>query len=172
MKRALALLAAAALALPAGANVLRAFSFPFDRVRVLVVGQDPYPTPGHAVGLSFSVDPQVRPLPRSLANIFTEYTADLGHPVQANAYITPPSNRGFDPHYDVHDVFILQTAGVKDYYFRANTVAADETAPPGPPPIHRFLDNLAPGLHLGPDAIEEADRLADRDGLGRLRRNR
>lgn len=38
---------------------------------------------------------------------------DLGHPVQANAYITPPSNRGFDPHYDVHDVFVLQTAGEK-----------------------------------------------------------
>ena len=41
--------------LPAGENVLRAFTFPFDKVRVLIVGQDPYPTPGHAVGLSFSV---------------------------------------------------------------------------------------------------------------------
>ncbi|MCK0176989.1 cupin domain-containing protein [Mycolicibacterium sp. F2034L] len=38
---------------------------------------------------------------------------DLGHPVQANAYITPPTNRGFDPHYDVHDVFVLQIAGTK-----------------------------------------------------------
>ncbi len=38
---------------------------------------------------------------------------DLGHPVQANAYITPPTNRGFDPHYDVHDVFVLQVAGTK-----------------------------------------------------------
>jgi bifunctional lysine-specific demethylase and histidyl-hydroxylase NO66 len=38
---------------------------------------------------------------------------DLGHPVQANAYITPPKSRGFDPHYDVHDVFVLQTAGCK-----------------------------------------------------------
>src|ERR1700759_1316181 len=66
--------------LPAGPNVLRAFTFPFDDVRVLIVGQDPYPTPGHAVGLSFSVAPDVRPLPRSLANIFDEYTADLGHP--------------------------------------------------------------------------------------------
>ncbi len=80
--------------LPAGANVLRAFSFPFDRVRVLVVGQDPYPTPGHAVGLSFSVDPQVRPLPRSLANIFTEYTADLGHPQPSNGDLTPWAQRG------------------------------------------------------------------------------
>jgi glycine cleavage system H lipoate-binding protein len=62
--------------LPAGENVLRAFTFPFDEVRVLIVGQDPYPTPGHAVGLSFSVAPDVRPLPRSLSNIFTEYAAD------------------------------------------------------------------------------------------------
>lgn len=52
--------------LPAGPNVLRAFTFPFEAVRVLIVGQDPYPTPGHAVGLSFSVAPDVRPLPRSL----------------------------------------------------------------------------------------------------------
>jgi uracil-DNA glycosylase len=58
--------------LPAGENVLRAFRTPLDAVRVLVVGQDPYPTPGHAVGLSFSVGAQVRPLPKSLLNIFTE----------------------------------------------------------------------------------------------------
>ena len=51
--------------LPAGQNVLRAFTFPFDDVRVLIVGQDPYPTPGHAVGLSFSVAPDVLPVPRS-----------------------------------------------------------------------------------------------------------
>ena len=64
--------------LPAGPNVLRAFTFPFERVRVLIVGQDPYPTPGHAVGLSFSVAPDVRPLPRSLDNIFTEYADGPG----------------------------------------------------------------------------------------------
>ena len=40
---------------------------------------------------------------------------DLGHPVQANAYITPPNSRGFDPHYDVHDVFVLQTDGRKHW---------------------------------------------------------
>ena len=62
--------------LPAGPNVLRAFTFPFDQVKVLIVGQDPYPTPGHAVGLSFSVAPEVRPLPRSLENIFAEYGKD------------------------------------------------------------------------------------------------
>ena len=73
-------LAAGRRYLPAGANVLRAFTQPFDEVRVLIVGQDPYPTPGHAIGLSFSVSPQTRPLPRSLANIFREYSDDLGHP--------------------------------------------------------------------------------------------
>lgn len=80
--------------LPEGRNVLRAFSFPFDAVRVLIVGQDPYPTPGHAVGLSFSVAPHVRPLPRSLENIFTEYTADLGHPRPANGDLSPWAQRG------------------------------------------------------------------------------
>jgi uracil-DNA glycosylase len=64
--------------LPAGPNVLRAFTQPFDDVRVLIVGQDPYPTPGHPVGLSFSVAPDVRPLPRSLQNIYRELSADLG----------------------------------------------------------------------------------------------
>src|SRR6201996_1721883 len=51
--------------LPAGENVLRAFHQPFHDVRVLIVGQDPYPTPGHPVGLSFSVAPDVRPIPKS-----------------------------------------------------------------------------------------------------------
>ena len=66
--------------LPAGDNVLRAFSRPLADVRVLIVGQDPYPTPGHAVGLSFSVAPDVRPIPRSLQNIYQELNADLGVP--------------------------------------------------------------------------------------------
>lgn len=64
--------------LPARGQVLRAFELPLDRVRVLIVGQDPYPTPGHAVGLSFSAAPAVRPVPRSLANIYTELESDLG----------------------------------------------------------------------------------------------
>ncbi|MGA4669199.1 uracil-DNA glycosylase [Propionibacteriaceae bacterium Y1923] len=71
-------LAAGRSYLPAGSAVLRAFSRPLADVRVLVVGQDPYPTPGHAMGLSFSVAPDVRPLPRSLANIYTELETDLG----------------------------------------------------------------------------------------------
>lgn len=66
--------------LPASDRVLRAFTQPFDDVRVLIVGQDPYPTPGHPVGLSFAVDGYVRPLPRSLGNVYREYTEDLGLP--------------------------------------------------------------------------------------------
>src|SRR6187455_3478290 len=58
--------------LPTGPRVLRAFERPLDAVRVLIVGQDPYPTPGHAVGLSFSVAADVRPIPRSLQNIYQE----------------------------------------------------------------------------------------------------
>ncbi|HZU49399.1 MAG TPA: uracil-DNA glycosylase [Mycobacterium sp.] len=80
--------------LPAGPNVLRAFTFPFDQVRVLIVGQDPYPTPGHAVGLSFSVAQHVRPLPRSLENIFAEYAKDLGYPLPSCGDLTPWAERG------------------------------------------------------------------------------
>ena len=64
--------------LPAGDHVLRAFQRPLAEVKVLVVGQDPYPTPGHPVGLSFSVAPDVRPLPKSLVNIYRELADDLG----------------------------------------------------------------------------------------------
>jgi len=64
--------------LPAPHDVLRAFRQPFADVRVLLVGQDPYPTPGHPVGLSFSVEPHVRPLPRSLVNVYRELAADTG----------------------------------------------------------------------------------------------
>lgn len=64
--------------LPAGDHVLRAFQRPLSAVKVLIVGQDPYPTPGHPIGLSFAVDPHVRPVPRSLANIYRELESDLG----------------------------------------------------------------------------------------------
>lgn len=64
--------------LPPPESILRAFALPADRVKVLIIGQDPYPTPGHAVGLSFSVAPTVRPLPRSLVNIYKELKDDLG----------------------------------------------------------------------------------------------
>ncbi|WP_162470706.1 uracil-DNA glycosylase [Saccharothrix deserti] len=80
--------------LPAGENVLRAFQQPFHAVRVLIVGQDPYPTPGHAVGLSFSVSPETRPIPKSLINIYQEYMSDLGHPKPSNGDLTPWTERG------------------------------------------------------------------------------
>jgi uracil-DNA glycosylase len=80
--------------LPAGPNVLRAFSQPFADVRVLIVGQDPYPTPGHPVGLSFSVAPEVRPIPRSLQNIYREMSSDLGVAPPANGDLSPWSQRG------------------------------------------------------------------------------
>ena len=53
-------------------------STPLDQVSVVILGQDPYPTPGHAHGLCFSVMPEVRPLPKSLINIFKELDDDLG----------------------------------------------------------------------------------------------
>src|SRR3954451_17619890 len=80
--------------LPAGEHVLRAFQRPLADVRVLVVGQDPYPTPGHPVGLSFSVAPDVRPLPPSLVNIFKELVADLGVPAPTCGDLTPWADAG------------------------------------------------------------------------------
>jgi uracil-DNA glycosylase len=80
--------------LPAGPNVLRAFQQPFADVRVLIVGQDPYPTPGHPVGLSFAVAADVQPLPRSLANIFKELTDDLGAPPPTSGDLTPWTRQG------------------------------------------------------------------------------
>jgi uracil-DNA glycosylase len=106
-------LAAGRSYLPAGPNVLRAFTQPFADVRVLIVGQDPYPTPGHAVGLSFSVEPHVRPLPRSLQNIYRELQADLG--------LTPPASGDLSA-WSRHGVLLLN---------RVLTVA------PGAPASHR-----------------------------------
>jgi uracil-DNA glycosylase len=80
--------------LPAGDRVLRAFERPLAAVRVLIVGQDPYPTPGHAVGLSFSVAPEVRPIPKSLVNIFREYEDDLGFPLPSSGDLSPWADRG------------------------------------------------------------------------------
>lgn len=80
--------------LPAGDAVLRAFREPMADVKVLVVGQDPYPTPGHAMGLSFSVQPDVRPLPRSLVNVFAELEADLGVPPSPSGDLTPWARQG------------------------------------------------------------------------------
>ena len=64
--------------LPAGDRILAAFQRPLADVRVLIVGQDPYPTPGHPIGLSFATAPDVRPIPRSLQNMYRELNDDLG----------------------------------------------------------------------------------------------
>jgi uracil-DNA glycosylase len=80
--------------LPAGEHVLRAFTYPLAEVRVLIVGQDPYPTPGHPIGLSFAVDRAVRPVPRSLQNIYAELNDDLGIPVAAHGDLTAWSENG------------------------------------------------------------------------------
>jgi uracil-DNA glycosylase len=80
--------------LPAGDRIFAAFGVPFDDVRVLIVGQDPYPTRGHPIGLCFSVAPDVNPLPKSLENIFREYADDLGHPPPANGDLTPWTKQG------------------------------------------------------------------------------
>ncbi|CAL4860477.1 uracil-DNA glycosylase [Microbacterium sp. MM2322] len=80
--------------LPTGEHVLRAFSQPLSQVRVLIVGQDPYPTPGHPIGLSFAVDRHVRPLPRSLGNIYAELSADLGIPPAAHGDLSAWTEQG------------------------------------------------------------------------------
>jgi len=80
--------------LPAGDNVFRAFRRPFCEVKVLIVGQDPYPTPGHAMGLSFSVPKNVLPLPKSLGNIFTELAHDTGIQPPTTGDLTPLADQG------------------------------------------------------------------------------
>ena len=80
--------------LPAGENVLRAFSYPLEQVKVLIVGQDPYPTPGHPIGLSFAVERHVRPIPRSLQNIYKELHSDLGIEPPAHGDLTGWAEHG------------------------------------------------------------------------------
>ena len=80
--------------LPAGDHIFRAFQRPLKDVRVLIVGQDPYPTPGHPIGLSFAVDGHVRPLPPSLRNIYQELGTDLGLTMPAHGDLTAWADRG------------------------------------------------------------------------------
>jgi len=80
--------------LPAGKHILRAFERRFGQVRVLIVGQDPYPTPGHPIGLSFAVDRDVRPLPRSLSNIYRELHTDTQLTAPAHGDLTAWSDQG------------------------------------------------------------------------------
>jgi len=80
--------------LPAGDRVFAAFRRPLADVRVLIVGQDPYPTPGHPIGLSFAVEAHVRPLPASLRNIYAELQSDLGLTMPAHGDLTAWADRG------------------------------------------------------------------------------
>lgn len=80
--------------LPEGDHVLRAFERPMSDVKVLITGQDPYPTPGHPIGLSFAVDHDVRPLPRSLGNIYRELESDLGIPPAPHGDLSAWSDQG------------------------------------------------------------------------------
>lgn len=80
--------------LPAATNLLRAFSRPLADVKVLILGQDPYPTPGHAVGLSFAVSRQTRPIPRSLANVYRELHDDIGLPPRVHGDLTAWTDQG------------------------------------------------------------------------------
>ena len=79
---------------PAKQHVMRAFEQPLDQISVLIVGQDPYPTAGHAIGLSFAVNTDVKPLPRSLKNILIELKDDLGKTVSAEGDLSRWSNQG------------------------------------------------------------------------------
>jgi uracil-DNA glycosylase len=87
-------LAAGRTYLPAGPHILRAFERPLSDVRVLIVGQDPYPTPGHPIGLCFAVDAHVRPIPRSLENIYRELRSDLGIETPPHGDLTAWADRG------------------------------------------------------------------------------
>jgi len=80
--------------LPAPDRVLKAFERPLAEVRVLIVGQDPYPTPGHPIGLAFAAAPDVRPIPRSLRNIYRELHDDLAVPPAEHADLTQWADRG------------------------------------------------------------------------------
>jgi uracil-DNA glycosylase len=79
---------------PSQNSIFNAFSVPLDDVRVLIMGQDPYPTPGHAMGLSFSVQPHVVPFPKSLNNIFEELSNDLGCDKPQTGDLTPWKDQG------------------------------------------------------------------------------
>ena len=80
--------------LPAAADLLRAFRQPLAGVKVLILGQDPYPTPGHPIGLSFAVSGRTSPLPRSLANIYREMETDLGLPPRTHGDLSAWSREG------------------------------------------------------------------------------
>ena len=79
---------------PSSENIFRVFSYPIDHYRAVIVGQDPYPTPGYANGLAFSVNPDVTRLPASLKNIFSEYVSDTGFSKPKNGDLSDWARNG------------------------------------------------------------------------------
>jgi len=80
---------------PEGKYIFRALDLcPFDQVKVVILGQDPYPTRGHAHGLCFSVEETVKPLPKSLQNIYKELLADIGKPISSNGSLLSWAQQG------------------------------------------------------------------------------
>ena len=124
---------------PAGERILRAFEQPLDQVRVLLMGQDPYPTPGHAVGLSFSVAPDTRPLPRSLENIFTELAADTGLPRPSTGDLSPWAERGVLLLNRVLTVGSGQAGSHRDFGWQAITESAVRALGMRPAPLVAIL---------------------------------
>jgi uracil-DNA glycosylase len=137
---------------PSGADILRAFAYPLDDVEVLIVGQDPYPTPGHAVGLSFSVAPDVRPVPRSLQNIYRELTADIDCAPPSTGDLSPWAERGVMLLNRVLTVRLGEPASHRGVGWEAVTAAAiDALAARGRPLVAilwgRDAQSLAPSLN-------------------------
>jgi len=79
---------------PAHDLILAAFESDLESFRCVIVGQDPYPTPGNAMGLAFSVAPTVAKIPASLKNIFAELKNDLGIPTPTTGDLSPWSANG------------------------------------------------------------------------------
>ena len=79
---------------PAHEKVLRVFSYSIAHYRAVIVGQDPYPTPGYATGFAFSVNPEIHPIPASLKNIFTEYVSDTGFSYPINGDLSNWASNG------------------------------------------------------------------------------
>lgn len=80
--------------LPPREFVMRAFEAPLDEIRAVIIGQDPYPTVGHAIGLSFAVSAETKPLPRSLTNILRELGDDLGKSTERNGDLSKWASQG------------------------------------------------------------------------------
>lgn len=141
--------------LPAGGDIFRAFAEPLAAVRVLIIGQDPYPTPGHPMGLSFSVRPEVRPLPRSLTNIYRELHDDLGIPPAEHGDLSAWSRQGVMLLNRCLSVRAGQAGSHRNRGWETITDAAIQTLGARQQPLVAVLwgrDARIAGAQLGPNA--------------------